>query len=452
MIRRFLLAAAALLALAAPAGAATVQELPPAYSCPTDTGGGCSPPPPHLQYTAASGEANRLTVTSGPGGQEFRDVVPITVAPASCARVDAFAVRCSTFGFALYSAKLGDGEDAGDATAAPGVSIDGGPGDDRLVGNSLDGGDGADTLTGVDTESLDGSRGPASLVGGSGADRLDGAAAEATASYVTSAAPVRVALPASASGGDAEGDVLVGIEHVTGSRFADVLTGDAGVNELEGGLGADRLAGGEGADTIDGAAGTDALAGEGGDDTLRGSGGRDRLTGGAGDDTLDGDGGRDRLDGGEGDDRLGATGFAAVGDHGNRVACGPGDDLANVRFDRVAADCERLLSEGLGGAEPAELPAAPVRIRRGAVVLQLPCVPRRGRRCTLDIELRANGRLLAQHTARMRRGRRYVAVPVPRARRIAPEEIERLGVKIVRVEPDLRWIVMAWTIALRPSG
>ncbi len=86
------------------------------------------------------------------------------------------------------------------------------------------------------------------------------------------------------------------------------------------------------------------------------------------------------------------------------------------------------------------------------MVLQLPCVPRRGRRCTLDIELRANGRLLAQHTARMRRGRRYVAVPVPRARRIAPEEIERLGVKIVRVEPDLRWIVMAWTIALRPSG
>ena len=222
VIRWLLAAAAAVLALAAPAGASTVEELPPSYSCPTETGGGCSPPPLHMQYIAASGEANRLTVTAGPGGPEFRDVVPITAAPASCARVDAFAVRCSTIGFALYSAKLGDGDDTGDAAAAHGVSIDGGPGDDRLAGASLRGGDGADTLTGVDTESLDGGRGAASLEGGPGADRLDGAAAEATASYTTSAAPVRVALPASASGGDAEGDVLVGIEHVTGSRFADI--------------------------------------------------------------------------------------------------------------------------------------------------------------------------------------------------------------------------------------
>ena len=86
------------------------------------------------------------------------------------------------------------------------------------------------------------------------------------------------------------------------------------------------------------------------------------------------------------------------------------------------------------------------------MVLRLPCVPRSGRRCTLEFELRANGRLLARHTARMRRGSRYVAVPVPRARRIAPEKIERLAVKIVRVEPDSRSIVMAWTIVLRPSG
>lgn len=67
-------------------------------------------------------------------------------------------------------------------------------------------------------------------------------------------------------GGDAEGDVLSGIEDLTGSDFADALGGDAGANLLSGGAGADTLEGGAGADTLEGGAGADVLRGGAGVD------------------------------------------------------------------------------------------------------------------------------------------------------------------------------------------
>lgn len=51
------------------------------------------------------------------------------------------------------------------------------------------------------------------------------------------------------SGGDAEGDLLIDIENLTGSAHADTLIGDGGNNVLEGGAGADHLDGGAGTDT-----------------------------------------------------------------------------------------------------------------------------------------------------------------------------------------------------------
>ena len=60
-----------------------------------------------------------------------------------------------------------------------------------------------------------------------------------------------------ASGGDAEGDTLQGIENLAGSGLNDTLTGDGEANILLGGAGDDLLAGGGGADTVDGGAGTD---------------------------------------------------------------------------------------------------------------------------------------------------------------------------------------------------
>src|SRR5262249_56744751 len=54
---------------------------------------------------------------------------------------------------------------------------------------------------------------------------------------------------ATASGGDAQGDTLSGIENIIGSAQADMLTGDGGNNRLDGGAGADALTGGLGNDT-----------------------------------------------------------------------------------------------------------------------------------------------------------------------------------------------------------
>jgi Ca2+-binding RTX toxin-like protein len=65
------------------------------------------------------------------------------------------------------------------------------------------------------------------------------------ASYTTSRAAVTVNLATGqASGGFAQGDTLVDIEAVEGSRHGDRLTGDGAANLLEGGQGDDTLTGG----------------------------------------------------------------------------------------------------------------------------------------------------------------------------------------------------------------
>ncbi len=95
-----------------------------------------------------------------------------------------------------------------------------------------------------------------------------------TVQYSGSSAAVAVNLLAgTASGGDAAGDVLVDVENLTGSNFADVLVGNDGANRLDGGVGTDTLWGG---------AGTDVLNGGVDNDGLRGGAGADVLDGGAG--------------------------------------------------------------------------------------------------------------------------------------------------------------------------
>ena len=213
--------------------------------------------------------------------------------------------------------------------------------------NRLEGGAGDDRL--------EGGAGDDMLEGGAGADRLDGGAGADWVSYLGSGAGVTVNLGSGrGEGGHAGGDVIAGVENVTGSAYDDVLTGDAGANRLEGGAGADRLEGEAGADrasyhrstagvTVDLEAGTgkgghaegdvlvsiedltgsayadvlrgddnaNQLAGGDGDDELWGGGGGDVLEGGAGDDLLEGGAGADRLDGGPGADRVSYAGSGA---------------------------------------------------------------------------------------------------------------------------------------------
>ncbi|MFT3688815.1 calcium-binding protein [Paenirhodobacter sp.] len=163
-------------------------------------------------------------------------------------------------------------------------SLFGGSGDDRLDGyagnDQLFGESGSDKLYGGD--------GNDTLQGGAGADYLDGGAGTDQVDYGNAAARVLVDLTKAANNtGDAAGDTFVSIEVIAGSKYNDILRGDAARNTLIGREGNDRL---------DGYAGNDLLYGDAGNDTLYGGDGNDALQGGAGADHLDGGVGIDQVD------------------------------------------------------------------------------------------------------------------------------------------------------------
>jgi len=127
-------------------------------------------------------------------------------------------------------------------------------GDDTITGSIYDdrlhGGSGRDKISGDKGNDL--------IEGGADADAIDGGEGTDTASYESSAAGVGVDLASGrARGGHADGDRLVNIENLTGSRHADTLLGDAGDNVLDGGEGDDFLRGGAGRDTLIGGGGVD---------------------------------------------------------------------------------------------------------------------------------------------------------------------------------------------------
>jgi Ca2+-binding RTX toxin-like protein len=212
-----------------------------------------------------------------------------------------------------------------------------------VLGNdSLYGGAGNDSLFGgAGNDTLDGGDGDDTLEGGAGADSIIGGDGTDTASYSASNAGVVVNLGTGVgSGGDAQGDTLLGIENLVGSAYNDSLTGKFGVNNhlsggewndsLDGSLGADTLDGGDGIDTVyynTGTAGAvnvnletgmgsggnaqgdryvsiENVVGSGGNDTLIGDANANLLRGLTGNDTIDGGGGDDTLEGGAGADYL----------------------------------------------------------------------------------------------------------------------------------------------------
>ena len=114
-----------------------------------------------------------------------------------------------------------------------------------------------------------GTSGDDTISGAAGLDVVYGGTGTDTASYTASASAVTVDLSTgTGTGGDADGDMLRGIENVTGSAFDDTLTGDANANVLTGGAGNDTLNGGGGDDTLDGGAGADILDGGAGYDIV----------------------------------------------------------------------------------------------------------------------------------------------------------------------------------------
>jgi Ca2+-binding RTX toxin-like protein len=213
---------------------------------------------------------------------------------------------------------VGQGPSGGDADGDTLVNIENLTGsgyDDELEGN-----DEVNWLLGLD--------GDDTLIGGAGGDMLDGGQGNDTASYKWSAERVIVSLLTdTAGGGDADGDELDSIENLTGSAYADVLSGDDGDNVLDGFEGDNTLYGNGGRDVLHGGNDTDRLYGGEGADTIQSWGG---------DDTLDGGDDADYMLGGQGDDTY------YVDDAADRVF----DEVGHGTLDRVRASVTYSLAAG----------------------------------------------------------------------------------------------------------
>ena len=181
---------------------------------------------------------------------------------------------------------LGAGHDefnTSDDIAVP-VTVQGGDGDDRLLGAStqaddLDGGAGNDVVT-LDAPGTAGD----DLSGGDGRDSID----------VSSDDPTTITLddqPGDGPNGRAD-NIHSDFEVVYGGFGPDVIIGTADAEELNGRVGSDWIDGGGGNDRLDGGSGgsqpceADVLIGGGGDDTLGPVNGGDSVAGQAGDDIL----------------------------------------------------------------------------------------------------------------------------------------------------------------------
>ncbi|MGL4960309.1 MAG: calcium-binding protein [Inquilinus sp.] len=183
-------------------------------------------------------------------------------------------------GFSLAASTVYNAVQSGDYQGLAAVMF---AGADTMTGSqqhdTLLGLGGDDVLSGLGgNDSLLGGDGNDVLRGGAGADTLDGGAGTDTASYYTSSIGIAVDLSTGkGSGGEAQGDILIGIENVSGSQTDDSIIGTTGANVLQGWNGNDILLGGRGADTLTGGAGADRFQYFGAIHSLTGAG-ADRIT------------------------------------------------------------------------------------------------------------------------------------------------------------------------------
>lgn len=196
---------------------------------------------------------------------------------------------------------------SGNDTLAGGANNDyafGGEGNDLISGNMgidwLAGGGGDDLIYGDGAgTTLDHAND--TLQGGLGNDTLDGGDglfdewAGDVASYQDATAGLEMLVSDGAiTTSRGETDILIGIEGVRASDFADTITGGGGF----------WIDGADGDDQLVGSDGDDSLTGGSGNDHIQGLAGNDLIYGGDGDDFIDADGGLDTVFGGAGDDEI----------------------------------------------------------------------------------------------------------------------------------------------------
>ena len=334
-----------------------------------------------VRYVGA-GEANRVDVARGPGGEFTVSDAGASVTPGTgCRSIGPNAAVCSgaITGVAVV------GNSGADRLSAPFLDVpttlDGGDGNDTLLGGGqddlLDGDDGNDTLVGRGgRDDMRGDSGRDRLDGGPGPDVVDGGTGTDTADYSDAAGPLSIDLDGNADDGQAgEGDrVERDVDRVVGGPFADRLASITGTHSFFGGPGDDTLAGGSGVDR---------LYGQTGDDRLNGGVGSDVLNGGAGSDTADyagrfdpvdlnlragiavtfrGSGSRRRREA----DRLSALENARGSSHSDILRGGPGSNVltGGGGSDLIDGDTEGDLLIGGSGRDRADYSArrAPVTV------------------------------------------------------------------------------------------
>jgi Ca2+-binding RTX toxin-like protein len=330
-----------------------------------------------IVFTAAPGEANRVTVTGQGTGQNQRVVLEDAGAQVqagrNCTQLAPNRVSCPRSDFVIV--RLEDGDDEAQTSG-------------ELVNTfvSLEGDQGSDSLRGiVGITSLDGGTGTDRLVGGSATIRLSGVdiarrgefedvpdhnrerdEIECAESFPGTNRPLPLRVEVDAN------DVLSGpcpphyvfletFVVIEGTEGADSLTSAGPPTRVNGLGGDDTLSGQDSGDRLDGGTGNDVLFGQG---LLLGGTGNDRLDGGTGSglrtgvradgqsgddevlgtrvgDSLTGGSGRDTISARSGNDSIRVRDGAR-----DRVSCGSGRDRVSAdRGDTVSRDCE-VVSRG----------------------------------------------------------------------------------------------------------
>lgn len=276
-----------------------------------------------------------------------------------------FEATDGTFTKSFPAAKVGAGARAAvPSFTGDGVTFEGTNDDDEV----LIGTDKSDLLRGFGGDDFfDSSK---------GADLIDGGAGRDAVSYLKSDGAVKIDLiNFKGRGGHANGDLLVSIEHVNGSLFDDVITGNRFKNNLFGADGDDKIFGLEGDDFLTGDEGADIVKGGDGNDRVYGNDGRDKLFGGAGTDYVDGGDGKDVLKGDAGadilDDGLGADkSYGGSGDDFfiyagglDKWFGGSGRDTANFSRFGAAVSVDLLAGPNVTTRDGADMEASTGALR-----------------------------------------------------------------------------------------
>jgi len=351
-------------------------------------------------YRAAPGEDNAFRLfpdEQRAGYIAFSDTVSVASAvPAGCYQQpweenDLTTIRCPS---GPVRAELGDnsptwtewGTVSDDLPVGLQVTIDGGPGTDRLSGplrgpgvtllggagnDELRGGERGDVLDGgPGNDRLDGSGGDDAVRGGEGDDELAGDGLVRGSDLIDGGPGVdrigvdwiqndrgsgRLAISLDGAANDGhpgEQDDVVNVERFELNQPAELVAGGDGVffKLLNTSIEPSALTGGPGADTLIAYDSADAIDGRGGDDVIEGGYGDDVISGGSGRDQVNADAGSNSCNFlvcriGSGNDTVDLRDGEV-----DSVVCGPGTDtvVADAN-DTVAGDCERVDRAGAGG-------------------------------------------------------------------------------------------------------